>query len=464
MNLKRIIIVSLSIATTYVLLSAVPVFAEYDTSAHEVGHGSSYITFLFLAFVILIAKIGSIVEKYDIPSVLGELVMGVLLSGVAFAGIHFISEIQENEIIAFFAELGAVLLLFQIGLESNIEKIKKVGAAAGIVAVIGVTVPFILGSYVLGPVLFPDLSQAGQLFIGASLVATSVGISVSVLQYMGIGQSRIAHTILGAAVIDDILGLFVLAIVSALAVGGDVTIGFITILSLKAFGFLFGAVLLGGILASEISWLFSRVHTGVGMKLAIAFAFALIFAYIASLMGLAPIIGAFAAGLILDEVHFKSFANPAITNQLNHIKTSCPNATIPIDNLVASLKHKHVEDLIMNLSMIFTPIFFLYTGLLVDFAALLDPSVYVAAATLSVVAIGSKLISGIGAQGNAQEKLFVGLAMIPRGEVGLIFANVGRSVNVLPADAFAAIVLVIMVTTFITPPLMKMFTLQTEQQ
>jgi Kef-type K+ transport system membrane component KefB len=426
------------------------IFASAGDSGHAAG-----ITFFFLAILLISAKIGGIIEKLGQPGVLGELGAGIILSMIGFYGLKEIELIRQNEIMAFFAELGAVILLFQIGLESDLKSMTKVGTNALMVALIGVVIPFVLGVYVIPLMLFPEIELTTRLFLGASLVATSVGITAYVFQEMKQSKSRACQTVLGAAVIDDILGLLILAIVSALATGGDVSFAFVATLTLKAFGFLAGAVILGVLFASKLSHTFSSISTGTGMKISIALTFALIYAFLATLVGLAPIVGAFAAGLILDAVCFRDYDYPRIVYDLQKIRGFDKEEKYKIDRLIEKHTHSHVEDLVKNIGLLLIPVFFVHTGLQVDFGSLLNPSLYFYALIISVVAIAGKLISGLAAKGDWKEKILVGISMVPRGEVGLIFASVGHSLGALNNDLFSIIVLVIIITTFISPPVIK---------
>lgn len=420
---------------------------EHESGVHHFG-----IVFAMFALVLIAGKFGNIVEKYGQPAVIGELLAGVALSAIGYYGWDFIREVASNEIIGYLAQFGALLLLFSIGLESNMKEMKKVGVRALFVALIGVVVPFILGAFILGPIFFGDESSNAKLFLGAALVATSVGITASVFRSLKLTKSRAAQTVLGAAVIDDVLGLIVLAIVSALASGGELTSGLVIELAVKSFGFLGGALLIGSLTAPYISKFMSKIHTGVGMKVALAVSFALLFGYLAELFGLEPIIGAFAAGLMLDAVHFQSFSDPEIIDDIKYLET---------DETVASIikkhRHAHIEDLINSIGLIFIPVFFVYTGMQIDFGSLLQPSLYVVAIIISIAAVAGKFVAGIAAQGSRTEKMLVGTSMIPRGEVGLIFAATGASLGVLNSDMFSTIVLVVIITTFISPALIKHF-------
>jgi Kef-type K+ transport system membrane component KefB len=420
-----------------------------ETGVHHVG-----IIFAMFALVLIAGKIGNVVEKYGQPAVIGELLAGVALSALGYFGWSFISDIKSNEIIGFLAQFGALLLLFSIGLESNIREMKKVGVRALMVAIIGVVVPFILGAFVLGPIFFGDASSNARLFLGASLVATSVGITASVFRSLKLTKSRAAQTVLGAAVIDDVLGLIVLAIVSALATGGTFSVGLVLELTVKSFGFLGGALLIGTFTAPYISKILSKIHTGIGMKLTLAVGFALFFGYLAELFGLEPIIGAFAAGLLLDQVHFASFSDPEIIDDLKFLENDDKHG-VSMAQLIKKHRHAHIEDLINSIGLIFIPVFFVYTGLQIDFGSLLQPKLYLIAGIISIFAIAAKFIAGSAAQGSKTEKMLVGVSMVPRGEVGLIFAATGSALGVLDSEMFSTIILVVIITTFVAPSMIK---------
>lgn len=412
-------------------------------------------TFVMFAVLLIVGKIGNFVERFGQPAVVGELIAGIVLSALAYFGVNFFDQIREDQIIAFVAQFGALLLLFSIGLESNIKEMQKVGLRALFVALIGVIVPFVAGTFILSPIFFSDSAFTTHLFVGASLVATSVGITASVFRSLKIDKSRAAKTVIGAAVIDDVLGLIVLAIVSALASGDQITGSSIGLLIVKSFGFLGGALLLGTFLAQPLSRVFSKINTGLGMKVTLAVGLALIFGYLAEVFGLEPIIGAFAAGLVLDAVHFNAFADPAIISDLKTLQLKNSEDKTAMDNVIKKHRHANIEDLVNNVGYLFIPIFFVFAGLQIDFGSLLKPELYFTALLISIVAVIGKAVAGFAAPGKLREKLLVGASMVPRGEVGLVFAATGSSIGVLNADQFSIVVIVIIVTTFVAPIAIK---------
>lgn len=448
--MKKSKLILLSSIVSLVLFTPFSVFANASSSNEPHAFALS---FLLIAVILILAKVSGLVEKIGQPSVLGELVIGVIIGNLVLLGIHLFEPIKTDPIIQFLAELGVVILLFQIGLESNIEKMRKVGLRAFLVAVIGVVVPFVLGTYLVGPYLLPGLDPNAYLFIGATLTATSVGITARIFRDLRTLQTPEAQIVLGAAVIDDVLGLIILAVVSAIVTVGAVSFGMIGAITAKAVLFLVGAIVIGQLIAPFLGKAFAKISTGHGMKLTLAISFCLILAYFASKIGLAPIVGAFAAGLVLDSVHFKDFQEP---NVIGDIKSKLANQPESLKKDIISTveRHaaKHVEELVEPIGHFLVPIFFVLTGVNVKLETLFDPKILFLALILTAVAFIGKIVSGLAA--GKVNKLIVGVGMIPRGEVGLIFASIGRSLGVIDDTVFSIIIIMVILSTLITPPVL----------
>jgi len=415
------------------------------------------ITFLWIAVVLIAAKVSSLIEKVGQPSVLGELLIGVLIGNLALLGVHWFDPIKHDTIIAFLAELGVVILLFQIGLESNLKEMKEVGTRAALVAVLGVITPFALG-YFLGPYFLPGLTSHAYLFLGATLTATSVGITARVFKDLGKLQSKEAQIVLGAAVIDDVLGLIILAVVSAIVTLGSAPLGMIGLIIVKAVAFLIGAVVIGQLSAPYISKFFSKIHTGVAMKFTLTICFGLVFAYLAHVIGLAPIVGAFAAGLILDSVHFRYFKDPKVVRDVRAAIEDADakeETRIKVEAAIEPHARRQLEYMIEPLGNFFVPIFFVMTGMAVKLETLFDLSVLGVALAITVIAFVGKLVAGL-IVGKGIDKKVVGFGMVPRGEVGLIFATIGRGLGVVDDKVFSVIVVVVILTTLLTPPILTL--------
>lgn len=422
------------------------------SSGDDNGHGAATIL-LWIALLLLVAKSAGLVEKFGQPAVLGELVAGVILGNLVLLGISFFEPVKTDKFIAFLSELGVIFLLFQVGLESNIAQMKKVGAKAFLVAIIGVVCPFILGTYIVGPLLFPGLSNNAYLFLGAALTATSVGITARVFKDLNKLGTPEAQIVLGAAVIDDVIGLVILAVVSAIATVGAISAGAVGFIFFKAAAFLTGAILLGRILAPFFGKMFSKINTGTGMKFTLAVFFALVFAYVSGTMGLAPIVGAFAAGLILDPVHFRFFKKPEVAESLIASSENLPRANKKeIEKIAHRHAEKHVEDLMEPLGHFLIPIFFIFTGMQVNLLSLFNLKILIVAAGITLVAILGKYAAGFFA--GKVNKHIVGFGMVPRGEVGLIFASMGIALGVISQELFSVIVAMVIFTTLFTPPVL----------
>ncbi len=384
---------------------------------------------LVLALILVTAKIfGDLFERMKQPAVLGELLAGVVLGNLTLAGFDGLAFMATDAHLTMLAELGVLVLLFQVGLESDLAKMRRVGASAFLVAIVGVIAPMVLG-YFGARLLLPEQDVYTHIFIGAVLTATSVGITARVLADLGKVQSVEGRIILGAAVIDDVLGLVVLAVVRGLIEGrqgGGLGAGAIVWIVVKSGLFLGLAIALGPFVSRHLfriaSWL--QVH-GLLLALSLAVCFAL--SGLASAVGLAAIVGAFAAGLILDEVTYKPF----------HDREA-----------------HHLEEQIKPIAGFLVPIFFVHTGSKVDLRAFADPSTLFLALALTVAAIIGKQVCGLAVLQRGLDRLSVGIGMIPRGEVGLIFAAVGVSIGVVDARTNAAIVVMVFLTTLLTPPVL----------
>jgi Kef-type K+ transport system membrane component KefB len=391
---------------------------------------------LALAVILAAAKLGGdVAERIGQPAVLGELVAGVLVGNLSLLGVDWFQFITANATIGVLAQLGAIILLFEVGLESTVRDMMQVGLRSLMVAVLGVVTPWALGWWV-GALLLPDHSVYVHAFLGAALTATSVGITARVLKDLGHGQSPEARIILGAAVIDDVLGLVVLAAVAAVIAAADsgaaLSYGALALVLGKALLFLFGALTLGVLFSPRLFSFASRLR-GRGVLLATALVFCFTLAWLSSVIGLAPIVGAYAAGLILEDVHYKE---------------------------LAAREDWQLEDLIRPISSFLVPVFFVLMGMRVDLSAFMRPEILGLAGALTLAAIIGKQACALGALGARLDWLSIGIGMIPRGEVGLIFANIGltlvvRGERIIDAATYSAVVIMVMLTTLITPPALK---------
>ena len=370
---------------------------------------------LGLALVWLAAKaMGEAMERVGQTAVLGELLAGVVIGPGVLGLVH------ESAVLHALAELGVLILLFEVGLESDLGDLLRAGLQATLVAAIGVVVPFAAG---YGVMYWLGYEPLVAVFVGATLTATSVGITARVLADLGRLQDAAAKVVLGAAVVDDILGLIILAVVTGLSQTANVSLAAIGLLSGKVIVFLVVAIVLGIRLAPILVRWIGRMKTR-GTLIVYSVVFAVALAAVADMIGLATIIGAFAAGLVLATTE----------------------------------RREHIEQRIRPVADLLVPVFFVTVGMKVQ-PAILNPfggdAGFGTALLLTVFAVASKLVAGLAVYQKQVRRWPVGVGMVPRGEVGLIFAGTGLAAGVIARDLYSALVAVVMLTTFVAPPWLK---------
>src|ERR1700730_11638143 len=449
----------LTIPVALLIWQAASAAPESSAPAAGDAHGLQPIVLVGLACMLVIAKLGGeFFERIGQPAVLGELVGGIIIGNLVLFGFKGAEPLKTNEVIGALAEIGVFILLFEVGLESDLKEMVEVGWSSLLVAMLGVIAPFFLG-WAVAAYFIPDEPRLVHIFIGATLCATSVGITARVFKDLGKLATREARIILGAAVIDDVLGLMILAVVAgaikAIATGAALSMIDVSVIALKAVMFLISAIALGHFVVPRLLRGAGRLESR-GVLLTLAVSFCLFLSWVASRFGLAPIVGAFAAGLVLDEVHYKAVQ----------------------DKAGRARKERELEDLLHPVSAVLVPIFFVLMGMKVDlrFFAPWSASGQPAgggaqlhllgfALALTLAAILGKQVCSAGVLERGTNRLAVGIGMIPRGEVGLLFAGIGATL-ILPTPSgisepvigpttFGAIVIMVIVTTLVTPPALK---------
>jgi Kef-type K+ transport system membrane component KefB len=405
------------------------------------GHGLDPFVLVGLALIFVVAKLGGeLFERMNQPAVLGELVAGMCVGALALAGVGGVETLRTHAVIGALAEIGVIILLFEVGLESKLGEMLEVGWSSLFVATVGVIAPFFLG-WGVSAYFLPEEATLGHIFIGATLCATSVGITARVLRDLGRLQTRESRIILGAAVIDDVMGLLILAVVGgairAAAGGGTLALADVALIAGKSVAFLVGALLVGHFVVPHLFRGVGRFKSR-GVLLTVSLAFCFFLAWVAAGVGLAPIVGAFAAGLVLDEAHFESFSERG---------------------------ERDLGDLLAPVSAVLVPVFFVQMGMRVDLGAFARWELLGFAAMLTAAAVVGKQVCALAVVERGINRLSVGLGMIPRGEVGLIFAGIGASLTlpnargvpepVIGPAVFGAVVIMVIVTTLLTPPALK---------
>jgi Kef-type K+ transport system membrane component KefB len=387
---------------------------------------------LSLAIILAAAKVGGdLATRLKQPSVLGELLAGVVLGAVP---LPLLSNLREDPYVDILARIGVLILLFEVGLESTVRDVLRVGVASARVAVLG-TVGTLLTGWAAARLVLPHHGTLLHVFLAAAMTATSIGISARVLKDAGVSRSPEAHTILGAAVLDDVLGLVVLAVISGAvtraATGGPVALGSALWLVLKTLAFLAVALVAGTRLSPALFRLTSRLRAS-GVLVATGLSFCFVLAWASDVIGLAPIVGAFTAGLVLDDAHSSRFV---------------------------ARGERSLSDRVEPISSWLVPVFFVLMGMRADFGALAQLSTLLLVAALTAAAVVGKLACALGAP-KGTDRLAVAFGMVPRGEVSLVFANLGLSLHLdgqplLDAGQYSALVTVVVLTTIATPPALR---------
>ena len=374
-------------------------------------HSFPHLLISLVALLVATKLLGVLAQRLGQPAVVGELIAGVLL-GASVLGI-----LDPNDpVIHALAELGVLILLFEIGLHTDLKSLMKVGNSAITVAVVGVVVPFALGYWVAHAL---GLSVIPSIVAGAALTATSIGISARTLSDLGRLNSQEGQIVLGAAVLDDIIGLVILSVVSGLVGGAAVTAAGVALTTGIAIGFVIAAVVLGSLVVPPVFRAIAGIEAS-GTLGVIGLAFAFLMAWLATSLGSATIIGAFSAGLVLHNTPQRSAIEKATTG-LGHF---------------------------------FVPIFFASVGAAVELGTLADSRVLAIGGALIAVGVAGKFVAGFAPVWFRGDKAMIGIAMIPRGEVGLIFARMGLATGALTSQLYSAIAMMVLFTTFMTPPIL----------
>jgi len=367
---------------------------------------------LALIAIFVSAKLlGELAERIGQPAVLGELIGGVI---VGVSGLRLVD--PRDPTIYLLAQLGIILLLFLIGLDTELDKLLDVGVAAVVVAIAGVAATF-AGGFALG--YFLGLPAIVSVFLGGSLTATSVGISARVLSDLGHLHDREGQIILGAAVVDDIIGVILLTLIGRIAEGNDLTTLGVAWLTIVAFGFVILAIAIGSYLAPMLVRLIDRIHVARGLFFS-SIIFALVLAYTAQRVGSAIIIGSFAAGLVLARTD----------------------------------KGEEIQREVHDVAHFFVPIFFVAVGAAIDVWAF-NSKVLVIGFGLAAIAVIGKLLAGFSATGRGLRRSIIGVGMIPRGEVSLIFAQIGLTSGLLTQGLYSAVAVMVVLTGIATPSLLR---------
>ncbi len=386
--------------------------------------------FLYLLIILLAARLfAELAVRLKSPSVIGELFAGIVIGPSLFGWI------EPVEALKLMAEIGILLLLFEVGLNTDLKRLIQSGAKSTIVAITGFIAPLLFGFSLA--YWFFNLSLLVSLFIGGTLTATSIGITVRVLTDLKLNNSHQGQIVLGAAVLDDVLGVMLLALLYEFSIGGGVN----WVNAAKVLLFVSAFFILAPLLAKLMSIVIKRFHASSeipGLIPTTIVSLVLFFAWLAHSVGAPELLGGFAAGLALSRRFFLPLG-----------------VTLRTDENFAKIIEQQMQPIIS----LFTPIFFVVVGLSINLREIdwSSPQVWIFSFVLLLAAIIGKLMGSFFIRENMASRIMIGMSMIPRGEVGLIFAELGRLSGIFNNEIHAGMVIIIVLTTILPPFTMKWF-------
>lgn len=417
------------------------------------------IIYLWLVIFIFLSRGLSVVKKIGLPLVVGEIMAGVIMGDMHLVGIGLFNDTSNNVIIQFLAEIGSIFLMFEIGIASKFSDLKKNMRIGLKLAIIGSILTF-GGGFLISKYLIPNSSLRLNLLLGIICAATATGISAKTFKDMGILRTREVKIVLVASILDELISVFCFAIISSILLETVHSITHISVSILQVCSFFVFAVIFGQLITPLITHWSTKIHAGLNMKVGVLLIICFLFSWIAYILGLAFVVGAFVAGLILDQVYFKSFSRSNFFNQLRHLSSKIQDRDLrnQLNNVILTQEDKNLEEMLKPLSHFFVPVFFIYIGLQLNMENLLQKDTLIATFTILAISFIGRIISGylINDNGVKLNRLVLGLGMTPIGEAGLIFAVFGKSLGIVNNTVMSAVVSTLVIASIVTPIFIKL--------
>jgi Kef-type K+ transport system membrane component KefB len=427
--------------------------------AATTGDSGDYdpVIFLWLVIFIFLSRSFSVVKKIGLPIVVGEILAGIILGDLHMFGINFIQNAENNVVIKFIAELGAIILMFEIGIESKFSDLRRNFKTGVKLAVTGSIFTFSAG-YLISRYVIPHSNISLDLLIGTICAATATGISAKAFKDMRILGTKEVKIVLVASVIDELVSIIAFAIISAMVMENAFNLMNLSLSILQVVGFFIFTIIFGRWIAPWITTWSTKIHAGINMKVGVLFVICLFFAWLAHVMGLATVVGAFIAGLILDEMYFKSFSKSSFFRHLRGIASQIQDEKLRdhLHQTISTQEERTLEELLKPISHIFVPVFFIYIGMMLDISALFNYRTLFITMALVIASFIGRIISGYLVRGKNLNKLIIGLGMTPIGEAGLIFAMFGKNLGLINNTVFTSVVSALVIAAITTPILIKL--------
>jgi Kef-type K+ transport system membrane component KefB len=431
-------------------------FANAAHSSIDSSSNFNPIIYLWLVLFIALSRGLSVIKKIGLPLIVGEILAGVILGDLDLLGIQLFHDADQNSIIKFLAELGAIILMFEIGLESKLSDLRKNFNIGIKLAIYGSIFTF-GGGFLISKYLIPNSTTNLNLLIGIICAATATGISAKTFKEMKLLATKEVKIVLVSSVLDEVLSIVLFGIISSMILDDIVNFTNLSTSIIQVIGFFGFAAICGQWITPLLTKWSTKIHAGMNMKIGVLLGICFFFSWLAYQMGLATVIGAFIAGLILDEIYFKSFSRASFFNKLSLVssKITDPKLQKSLDEIILIQERRNLEEMLKPLAHVFVPMFFIYIGLLLDIKKLLHVETLIIIAALVIVSFTGRIIAGFMLREKKVNKLILGLGMTPIGEAGLIFAMFGKNIGLINSTTLAAIVAALVISAISAPIFIK---------
>ncbi|MCE3267983.1 MAG: hypothetical protein K0R49_235 [Burkholderiales bacterium] len=439
-----VVILSLLTLNSYALIAA---------------HASGYdpVIYLWLVVFILLSRCLSFVKKIGLPIVVSEIVAGIILAQLHLFGINLFTQVENNTVIQFLAELGSIILMFEIGLDSQFSELKRNFKRGIKLAIIGSVFTFI-GGFSISWLLIDHSNILLNLLLGVICAATATGISAKIFKEMHMLQTKEVKIVLVSSVLDELISIICFGIISVMLISHTLSILNISLSLVKAMIFFLFAAIFGRWITPLITKFSTKIHAGINMKIGVLLVICFFFSWTAHVLGLAFVVGAFIAGLILDEVYFKAFSRSNFFIQLRNLAIQVPDETLrnQLKTTIDIQEGQTIKELLKPISHLFVPIFFINIGMMLNIHNLLNKNTLILTAALLGFSFMGRIVSGYCVRDKNINPLILGLGLTPIGEAGLIFATFGKTMGLINDNIFSAIVSTVVIASIITPLLIKL--------
>jgi Kef-type K+ transport system membrane component KefB len=415
------------------------------------------IIILWLVIFIVFSRLLSIVKKIGLPLVVGEILSGIIIGILGDLGIKTFQNIEHSIIIKFLAELGAIFLMFEIGLESKFSDLKKNFKKGFSVAIVGTILTGGIG-YLISAYIIPNPTLGRNLLFIVIIAATATGISARTFKDMQIISTKEVKIVLVASIIDELISIFCFGIISAMLIDTVFNLMSLTVSLLQVLAFFIFAISFGHYITPFLTRWSIKIHAGINMKIGVLLFCCFSLSWIAHVSGLASVIGAFIAGLVLDEIYFVSYSKSNFFIKLREIKDKINDNNIEqeLNEIITHQESKNLEELIKPLSHLFVPVFFIYIGIMLNIRELFNIQTLFITITILLLSFMGRIISGYCINNPQLNKVLIGLGMTPVGEAGLIFAIFGKNYGIISDNVLVSIVSVLVLSAIITPIFIKL--------